>query len=252
MEKYSVYYKLFIGLLTGFLVACSGSDQATSANEAIANLPKSEEPISMEKAREMAEAVEKEYYANKPKPVAPATVPKDKKLPMGHFSIGGFVMSETGFSDVSSKFGEAEVVSHDKGEHHPEEKHTCYVSENENDATLVLIGTGFYSGYKDFNSVEIYSDKQSYQSLDLCSASTLVSKEIATNSGIKLFMNVDDLSSILNGEGALKGDSFVYKGGYVEKDDNGRKYYYHQNIVAETNSKKEVIYFKIAMESELY
>ncbi len=245
-----MFYKSIVGLLIGFLVACSDAEQATSANEAIVNLPKSEEPISMEKAREMAEAVEEEYYADKPKPVAPAPQPKEKRLDITHFSVSDFVMAQTKFSEIKSKLGDATFIRL-SGEHHPEEKQVCYISEVEGDATLVLIGTGFYSGYKDFNSISVYSDKETFKKLGACSSSPLISKDIATSSGIKLFVSMDELRTILNGEGTLESDRFVYKGGYTTESDDGRKYYYYQNIVAEMNDKKEVTYFKVSMEYEL-
>jgi hypothetical protein len=230
-----MHYKHVIIVALLLSTACSETEQPTSTP---ANTDENEIKVSIEKAEKILEEFNKEYHPEEPKSLSkPKSVRKEKKLDAAHFSLSGFLMNEATLIDIAVMFGEALFLPDPETEthRHVDEKLVCYISSDENDKTLVLIGAGFYSDYEDFNSMTIYADRNDFSKSTLCTSSPLVNKDISTQSGIHIGLKIDQLVSILDYNIQLDGNQLTYKGGYIETGSNGIEYYYYQNVTATLN-----------------
>ncbi len=112
----------------------------------------------------------------------------DKTLDVSNLTILGMVIGECSSRDISSKLGPSIPF---QDEANPDIKQVCYVSDK--DDTLIL----FSSEYFQCSRFRLMSQKKKFYKWHFCEKSPLVSKHLATASGIKLGMSKGRLKSIL-------------------------------------------------------
>jgi hypothetical protein len=245
-----MHYKLIILVALILSTACSDDEKSTSTTE---NSDENETNVSIEIANNILDEFNKKFHPVEPKSINnPEPVIHENKLNLAHFSLSEFSMNEATLIDIAVMFGEALFLPDPETETHRHvgEKLVCYISSNENDKTLVLLGAGFYSDYEDFNSMTIYADRDDFSKSTLCTSTTLVNKDISTQSGIHIGMRIDQLISILDYNVQLNGNQFTYKGGYLETGSNGIELYYSQNVTATLDENTLIDYIRIDTHSE--
>jgi hypothetical protein len=119
----------------------------------------------------------------------------DKTLDQSNFRILGLFIGDCASQDIYSKLGPG-IAFKDAAE--GDETQVCYVSDK--DETLILFS------FENFqcSRVRLLSQKKKFYKWHFCEKSPLVSKHLATESGIKLGMSKSGLKAIL---GAPQGES---------------------------------------------
>jgi hypothetical protein len=112
----------------------------------------------------------------------------DKKLDKSNFTTLGLVIGDCTSQDIYSKLGPGIPFKEDAN---PDLTQVCYVSDR--DETLIL----FYSEYSQCFRLKVMSQKKKFYKWHFCEKSPLVSKHLATASGIKLGMSKSRLKAIL-------------------------------------------------------
>ena len=113
---------------------------------------------------------------------------QDRSLDPSHRTILSLVIGDSASHDIYSKMGPA-IPFRDNA--NPSATQLCYVSGR--DDTLVV----FYSEFSRCSRVRLLSQKKRFQKWHFCAASPLVSKDVATASGIRLGMSKQRLKAIL-------------------------------------------------------
>ena len=124
---------------------------------------------------------------------------QDRSLDPSHRTILSLVIGDSASHDIYSKMGPA-IPFRDNA--NPSATQLCYVSGR--DDTLVV----FYSEFSRCSRVRLLSQKKRFQKWHFCAASPLVSKDVATASGIRLGMSKERLKAIL-GRPRSESDEFL-------------------------------------------
>ncbi len=133
---------------------------------------------------------------------------QDRSLDPSHRTILRLVIGDSPSHDIYSKMGPA-IPIRDTSE--PSTTQLCYVSDR--DETLVV----FYSEFSRCARVRFLSQKRRFQKWHFCSASPLVSKDLATASGIRLGMSRHRLKAILGAPGSEAGAALNYSYEWQQK-----------------------------------
>jgi hypothetical protein len=113
---------------------------------------------------------------------------QDRSLDPSHRTLLSLVIGESASHDIYSKMGPVIPI---RDNSHPSVIQLCYVSGR--DDTLVI----FYSEFSRCSRARLLSQKKRFQKWHFCSASPLVSEDVATASGIGLGMSKHSLIAIL-------------------------------------------------------
>ena len=113
---------------------------------------------------------------------------QDRSLDPSHRTILSLVIGDSASHDIYSKMGPGIPI---RDNSNPSATQLCYVSGR--DDTLVV----FYSEFSRCSRIRLLSQKKRFQKWHFCSASPLVSKDVATASGIRLGMSKNRLKKIL-------------------------------------------------------
>ena len=113
---------------------------------------------------------------------------QDRSLDRSHRTILSLIIGDSPAHDIYSKMGPGIPI---RDHANPSATRLCYVSGR--DDTLVV----FHSEFSRCSRVKLLSQKKRFQKWHFCSASPLVSKNVATASGIRLGMRKDRLNAIL-------------------------------------------------------
>ncbi len=113
---------------------------------------------------------------------------QDRSLDPSHRTILRLIIGDSASYAIYSKMGPGIPI---RDHSNPSATQLCYVSGR--DDTLVV----FYSEFSRCARVRLLSQKKRFQKWHFCSASPLVSKDVATASGIRLGMSKDRLKAIL-------------------------------------------------------
>ena len=113
---------------------------------------------------------------------------QDRSLDSSHRTILSLVIGDSVSRDIYSKMGPGIPI---RDNSNPSATQLCYVSGR--DDTLVI----FYSEFSRCSRVRLLSQKKRFQKWHFCSESPLVSKDVATASGIRLGMSKTRLKTIL-------------------------------------------------------
>lgn len=100
-----------------------------------------------------------------------------------HLTLLGMTLGESTLSEIKQRFGSAEGISvgHDGGL-------ICYRSAQHDDNTMVIFGTDIHGDQRLIN-FQLVAGQQPFKGKKLCAPSFLVSKGVATKSGLKLGLN---------------------------------------------------------------
>lgn len=110
------------------------------------------------------------------------------KIDDSHFKILGFTVGEyTTLGDIQAKMGKAKMFYDEDGAY----DYLCYISKS--DKTIIVFG------FQDnlLNKFMLASSEADFEECDQCTESSLVSKEVSTESGIKLGISKEQVISLL-------------------------------------------------------
>jgi len=124
--------------------------------------------------------------------------PADGTLDESNFKILGLIIGDCAPRDVYSKFGPG-IVFKDSAE--KEETQVCYVSDKDE---LFSFENSQCSG------VRLLSQKKKFYKWHFCETSPLVSRHLATDSGIKLGISKSRLKPILGAPPSESDESLIY------------------------------------------
>lgn len=127
--------------------------------------------------------------------------PADGTLDESNFRILGLSIGDCAPRDVYSKFGPG-IVFKDSAE--KDETQVCYVSDK--DETLFL----FSFENSQCAGVRLLSQKMKFYKWHFCETSPLVSRHLATDSGIKLGISKSRLKTILGAPFSESDESLIY------------------------------------------
>jgi hypothetical protein len=112
----------------------------------------------------------------------------DKTLDTSNLTILGLIIGDSASQDIYSKFGPG-IAFKDTAE--ADETQVCYVSDK--DETLILFS---FENFQ-FSRIRLLSQKKKFYKWHFCEKTPLVSRHLATASGIKLGMSKNGLKAIL-------------------------------------------------------
>lgn len=124
---------------------------------------------------------------------------QDRSLDPSHRTILSLVIGDSASHEIYSKMGPGIPI---RNTSNPSTTQLCFVSGR--DDTLVV----FYSEFSRCSRVRLLSQKKRFQKWHFCSVSPLVSKDVATASGIRLGMSKQRLKAIL-GRPRSESDEFL-------------------------------------------
>jgi len=113
---------------------------------------------------------------------------QDRPLDPSHRTVLRLVIGDSTSQDIYSKMGPSIPI---RDNFEPSVTQLCYVSDR--DDTLII----FYSEFSRCSRVRLLSQKKRFQKWHFCSASPLVSKDVATASGVRLGISKHRLKAIL-------------------------------------------------------
>lgn len=119
--------------------------------------------------------------------------PHHKILDDSHLTILGFTIGEHSLEDIQNKLGRTEILP--AKEQAPVQ--ICYRSNQKSDRTIIVFEAGPMGSWKYLTTFRLISNKVKFSEKDKCKTSTVVFKNIQTESGIKLGINPDQLRAIL-------------------------------------------------------
>jgi hypothetical protein len=127
-------------------------------------------------------AYESEYFLFESK--LPEKVKElEGEMKQEHLTLLGMTIGESTMPEIKQRFGPAEGISvgHDG-------VLICYRSAQHDDNTMVIFGTDIHGDQRLIN-FQLVAGQQPFKGKKQCALSLLVSKEVATNSGLKLGLN---------------------------------------------------------------
>ena len=133
---------------------------------------------------------------------------QDRSLDPSHRTILSLVIGESASRDIYSKMGPGIPI---RDNSNPSAIQLCYVSGR--DDTLVI----FYSEFSRCSRIRLLSQKKRFQKWHFCSASPLVSEDVATASGIRLGMSKQGLIAILGPPGSEADEILSYSYEWQQK-----------------------------------
>jgi hypothetical protein len=112
---------------------------------------------------------------------------RSEKIDDSHFTIMGFTIGKSMVEDIRKKLGMADVFSRTESG----SDYICYISKS--DKTVLILG--FSLDY--LSEFMLLSDGAAFKERDQCAETTLVTKNLHTESGIKLGMAKRQLKKLL-------------------------------------------------------
>lgn len=110
-----------------------------------------------------------------------------------HLTLLGFTLGKHTVQNVEGLLGKPkEYVGVDQ-----HGKDVCYVSESKGDNTRVIFGTGMMGDWEDLLNFQLIAGHVNFKESKKCKRSPLVSKNVATASGLKLGMSQELVKTIL-------------------------------------------------------
>ena len=107
-------------------------------------------------------------------------------------TILGLAIGHASLKDVQAKLGSANIERVSREEE--SDTAMCYVSPV--DGTVLVFYSGSMGGWKDITWFAIWSREASYPHPSQCASSTLVSRNVATASGLRLGLSKNELEEI--------------------------------------------------------
>jgi len=126
------------------------------------------------------------------------------KLALDDLCVGEIAIGESTFDDVAAKLGKTEFFT--SGREHAARR-ACYRSSDSDDDTVLLLESGPMGGWKRLTTISITNSKI-LQKSSRCKSSPLVSRNIATASGLQIGLSVTDLVKLL-GQPSVSSNRFV-------------------------------------------
>ena len=127
--------------------------------------------------------------------------PTDKALDESNFGILGLIIGDCAPRDVYSKFGPG-IAFKDAAQ--ADVSQVCYISDR--DETLIV----FSFENSQCSGVRLRSQKKKFYKWHFCETSPLVSRQLATDSGIKLGISKSRLKTILGAPPSESDESLIY------------------------------------------
>ena len=121
---------------------------------------------------------------------APGLKPNASLLSEGNFQVLGVTLGEKQFEEASAKLGKASEV--ERGDAATGRHQICYQSAHKNDHTYLIFELGEVA-----ENFYLFSGEQPWSGSNLCVQSKLVSRHLATASGLKLGITRAELEKTL-------------------------------------------------------
>jgi hypothetical protein len=129
-----------------------------------------------------------------------------------HMTVLGLTLGRAGVADVQSKLGQAEMV------HAGHEPYICYRSASKGDNTVITFGFDDIGKNKLLSSFQIIAGVENFKSRRLCTKSRLVSKDVSTQSGLRIGLTPDQFKTLWKVPITHKG-SHLFVGFDIFKDE---------------------------------
>lgn len=117
----------------------------------------------------------------------------DKEIDDEHLMLLGVTLGENTLREVQRRFGPAEQIRVGQ-----DGVLICYRSLQQDDNTMVVFGADSQGGQRLIN-FQLVAGQQPFRGKEQCASSLLVSKEVATKSGLKIGLNAETVRSLWGG-----------------------------------------------------
>jgi len=138
-----------------------------------------------------------------PKNAEPEVTIQERELASANFRVLGIGLSEKMFDQASSKLGKTKLVQ--RGDASAGREQACYVSSAGSENVFLI----FEQGEVDF-TFYLFSDPRGWKGMDRCTPSTLISRALATASGLHLGQSPAEVIRILGKPSRRTKDELVY------------------------------------------
>lgn len=128
-------------------------------------------------------------------PPARLAAAREGTLSASHLTILGITVLQHSLREVQAKLGPARIFT-DYDEGHSVRR-VCYTSSNESDGTTVVFESGPLGTRESVTWIGLLSGDVEFAKRSMCRHSRLVSREISTQSGLKLGLGRNQVTSIL-------------------------------------------------------
>ncbi|MGD0095023.1 MAG: hypothetical protein ABSB60_00915 [Terracidiphilus sp.] len=127
---------------------------------------------------------------------------QDREIPPGNFTIVGIDIRNGALAEGQRELGDATVI--DRATSGAARGQRCYVSESGEKVYLIVEEGEFNSAFY------LFSETPPWKGKEYCARSNKISKNLATDSGLRLGQSVEEVTTILGAPSENRGTELMY------------------------------------------